>query len=197
MMLTPALPQPLDTREQMLRVRLREAARRLVHDQHLRLAEQRAGDFDDLLLRDGELRAPAHRSGMSRMAKLRQSAPRRVRAGAAIDPAEPRRLGAEQRCFPRRSDAARDSAPGRSSRRRSAARACGSRGANGWPSSSIAPASGRVRAAEDLHQRALARAILADQRMDLARRDLERHAPQRCVAPKALRMPVSLSAASS
>ena len=49
----------------------------------------------------------------------------------------------------------------------------------GWPSSSIVAAIRRVRAAEDLHQRALARAILADERVDLAGRDLQRNATQR------------------
>ena len=38
---------------------------------------------------------------------------------------------------------------------------------------------GRVHAAEDLHQRALARAVLADQRVDLARAQLERAVPER------------------
>ena len=37
---------------------------------------------------------------------------------------------------------------------------------------------GRVRAAEDFHQRALARAVFADERVHLAGRDLERHAAQ-------------------
>src|SRR5205085_733818 len=36
-----------------------------------------------------------------------------------------------------------------------------------------------VRATEDFHQRALARAVFADQRMDFTRRDLEGNAPQR------------------
>ncbi len=48
---------------------------------------------------------------------------------------------------------------------------------------------GLVGAAQDLEERALARAVLADQGVDLARRDLERDRLSACVAPKDLLIP--------
>ena len=52
----------------------------------------------------------------------------------------------------------------------------------GAPPSVIVPASGRIGAAQDLHQRALARAVLADQGVDLARR------PGRATTPSSARL---------
>ena len=46
--------EPADDVEKILRIDLREAAGRLVHDEHARRGDERAGDLDHLLLRDRE-----------------------------------------------------------------------------------------------------------------------------------------------
>ncbi len=70
----------------------------------------------------------------------------------------------------------------------------GEAGAYGAPSSAIVPASGAKRAGEHVHQRALAGAVLADERVDLAAAQIERSTPSSAtVGPKRLRMPVSVS----
>src|SRR5207244_8002163 len=48
-----ACAQVLNHVKQVFNVRLRQAAGWLVHDQHFRPANQRAGDLDDLLFRHG------------------------------------------------------------------------------------------------------------------------------------------------
>ena len=50
----PLRPQPENRREEFFRVGPRETTRWLIHNQHLRLDEQGAGNLDHLLLRDGE-----------------------------------------------------------------------------------------------------------------------------------------------
>ena len=72
------------------------------------------------------------------------------------------------RCSPSPRDGARARAPGRSSRRRRAARRAGCLGWKGAPSSSSVAGVRAQRTGEDRHQRALAGAVLADERADLA-----------------------------
>ena len=66
-------------------------------------------------------------------------------------------------------------AAGRSARCRARARAAGSARSTAWPPTSSRPGVGAVGAGDDLDQRALARAVLADERVHLARPQLERH----------------------
>ncbi len=56
---------------------------------------------------------------------------------------------------------------------------CGPRGAKRCAGQLDASGVGRMRTAEDLHQRALARAVLADQGQHLARAHIQVHAAQR------------------
>ena len=64
--------------------------------------------------------------------------------------------------------------------------ACGVRGANGTPASSICPASGTHGAAEHFHQRAFAGAVLADQRQHFAPSGRQGDTFERLRGPKAL-----------
>ena len=169
--------QPRDDGEEPLRIRLREAARRLVENHHARFARERAGDFHELLLRDGK-RAHRRIRRQVAVAEFRERAPRRVAHRAAPQPAETRRLRAEHDVLGhgqiRREvqllvDHRHSRAPRlvRIARRKRRA------------VQRDAPRVRLVRAAEDFHQRALPRAILADERMHLALADAQRNAPQR------------------
>ena len=88
-------PQAADGREQLFRVGRREAARRLVHDEHPGLGQQRAGDLDHLLFGDGERpRRPVEvEPFMSELARGRRGRGCGRPAGRS---SRPRGLGAEQ-----------------------------------------------------------------------------------------------------
>ena len=169
--------QPRDDGEEPLRVRLREAARRLVENHHARLAGERAGDFHELLLRDGK-RAHRRIRRQVAVAEFRERAPRRVAHRAAPQPTEARRFRAEHDVL------------GHAQIRREVQLLVDHRYARAPCLVRIArrirravqrdaPRVRLVRAAEDFHQRALPRAILADERMHLALAHAQRNAPQR------------------
>ena len=101
-------------------------------------------------------------SASARAARGRALAPARDAPGRSASARRP------ARCSRRPSDAGRAAAPGRRSPRRRARASCGSAGLKGSPASSMRPPSGDG-AGEDLHQRALAGAVLTEQRVNLAR----------------------------
>ena len=82
-----ALAQAANDSEEVLGVHLREAAGWLIHDQHFRLANQCAGDLDDLLLGN---RAGAHGVGQRNLlvAQLGESSARQAAAAGAPEPAK-------------------------------------------------------------------------------------------------------------
>ena len=176
--------EPADGSEQVLGVHSRQAARRFVHDQHLRLADQRPGDLDDLLLGDGAgVNRGLERDGV--VLQLGECLAGQGPALAAVDPAVASRffaqqdvlLDAEVRCQVEFLVDHRDPASTRVQRvRRPEGRAL---------EFDVA----RVRhigPAENLHQRALAGAIFADQRVDFARPDLQRDILERTRGAEAL-----------
>ena len=83
----PLRAQPENRREKFFRVGLRETARRLIHNQHLRLDEQGARNLDHLLLRDGERSGAAVQSD-ALVPQLREGGPRALTRLAAVDPAQ-------------------------------------------------------------------------------------------------------------
>ena len=171
-----AIPQLPDHCKQPLGVRLRQAARRLVHDQHPRLGPERARDLDHLLLGDRE--TPGRPVEVEVLVpELRQ---RGGRAGPRLrppHPAQPLRLGPQHdvlRHAQVRREAQllvnhRDAVTLRVERVDRRVRLSVQLGRAG-----VRPQG----AAEDVHQRALARAVLADHRVHLAHCDLERHPAQ-------------------
>src|SRR4051812_356562 len=87
--------QAKDRGKKFFRVGLRKAARRLIHDEYLRLHQQSARDFDDLLLRNREFSREAIEIE-TLMPQLRQ---RCLGAGArflAVNPTEMRGLSTEE-----------------------------------------------------------------------------------------------------
>ena len=83
----PLRPQPENRREEFFRVGPRETTRWLIHNQHLRLDEQGAGNLDHLLLRDGERSGAAVQSD-ALVPQLREGGPRALTRLAAVDPAQ-------------------------------------------------------------------------------------------------------------
>ena len=172
-----ARAQAFDHGEKPLRIHLREAARRLVHDEQLRLAHERAGDFHELLLRDGQ---GVDRRGEREVGvvELLQCAAGEIATPGAVQPAEARGLFTEQNVFLHAQVGRevellvnhRDAALARVQRVRRAERLAIERDASGV---------GLIRAGEDFHQRAFARAVLADERVRLAGCDGQCDAPQR------------------
>ena len=163
-----ALAQPAHGREQVLDLVRRERGGRLVHDQQPRAGGERLGDLEQLPVGDAEARAPAYRD-RSRPRARRGAAPlssasrasRRCRGGRAG--------GARRRRSPRRSDPGRRSAPGTSRRCRAGARPAGSPIRCGSPSIEDLAVVGLDDARQDLHERRLAGAVLADERVHRAR----------------------------
>ena len=155
---------------------------RLVHDDQARLHRERAGDLDHLLLGDGQVahrassdcargrcrsrdRLASRRPVLRQLTKMRGPGSRPMKTFSAIV-----MFGRERELLVDGDDAER------------AARRAASRRRPAWPSKLMLPASGCLRAGQDLQQRRLAGAVLAEQRMDLARADLEmrrRRAPAR------------------
>ena len=170
--------QLADDAEQHLDLGHAERRRRLVHDQHARVLRQRAGDLDDLLLADAQVADRASRS---------RAAPRGAPAAVAVI--------SRWRCWstitpPRmRSRAMKTlSAMLRFGKRLSSwwmiamPRSAASRGPLISTGSSVElerAGGGRLDPGEDLHERRLAGAVLAEQRGDLARDDVEVDAAQR------------------
>src|ERR1017187_662015 len=184
--------QAADHAEELLRVGLGEAARRLVHDKHPGLGEERAGDLDHLLLCDRE----CPRLPLEREVPVPERVERALRAAARVprvDPAQGGRLEAEEDVLADRQVRREvhllvdhgDAALAGVERARPA----------GGPSGELRGARiGRLRAAQDLQGRALARAVLAYERGGLVRLGLERHRPERLGRPEGLADPVQAQA---
>ena len=169
--------QAAHQREQPRDVVAPEAARRLVEHEDAAARRKGARDLHELLRGDGE-RLDA-RSGVDLVVtELGQRAGRRVAHPRPVEQAESRGLHPEQDVFHHRQV--------RSERellinRRDAGAARLERAARREPPAVDAHRT-RVageRAGEDGHQRALARAVLTDEREDLARADRQVHAVQR------------------
>ena len=171
--------------EQVLRFARGQRRGRLVHDDDARVrarapwrsrpsaSGRRSGVETGVV--GGSSQADARRAALG----LGVQAP----SAAAGRAARPPRARCRGRCWPRCRGSARASAPGGSARCRGA---CASRtpsSVTGLPSMQDLALVRRVRAAEDLHQRALAGAVLAHQREHLAgaerQRDVSRARPRR------------------
>ncbi len=176
-----ARPQPPHDVEQPRHVGLGQRGRRLVHDEHARVARQRAQDFDPLPIAD---RKPAHVVVGVEIVDLqrRQQLARACVHGGKVDAAETglgrmakkdvfghRQLGEQQQLLIDR-------------RHAGLARVVGA-GEPGLDAvNQNRAAVGLHDAGHDLYQRRLAGSVLAQQRMDLARAHVERHAFQRAHA---------------
>jgi hypothetical protein len=171
-----AVAQPPNRREKILRIHLREAAGRLVHDQNFRRADQRARNFNHLLFRDGNL---IHRrvQRQIRVVELSQRFTSARAPGLPIHESKPRRFAAQQNIFFHRQ-----------MRRqiqflvnhRNAASHCLQRTARRVRRAvqKHFAAVRLQRAAQRFHQRAFARAIFANQRVNFPRRHFQRNAAQ-------------------
>ncbi len=187
-----ALAHALDHAEQVLSIDLCEAAGRLVHDEHARFADERAGDLDELLLGDGE-RPDRCVEWHLRLANFLQRALGQAAALAVVDPTKRRRLAAKQDVFLHRQIGRevellinhRHAAVARVQRIAWLKRLAVEREAAG-----IRP----VRAAEHFHQRAFACTVFTDERVNFPGGDLEAHAVERNGRPEALGHPVDSQA---
>ena len=179
------VPQPSQGGEQAFDLRRRKRRGRLVEDDDARAGEQDAGDLDQLLQSDRQVAEPRKRIDVDAepgelLARFARHAPP-LHEAEAID-----RLGAEKHVLGHRQirgnaeflmhhgDAGRTcvacwTESGRPARRAETAREI------------------RMHAGDDLHQRALARTVLADETMDLAGEECEVHAAQRLDAAEGLR----------
>ena len=173
-----------------------QARGRLVDDDQARIERQRLGDLDQLLL--GERQLGDRRVGREsrRRGGRAAAAPRRAACVRSISCSEPpcsgsrpmKTLAATSRLSNRLSSWWTKAMPAADRL------ADGERASRSTPSISMRAARRRDHAAEDLHQRRLAGAVLADQADHLARRDRQRdirRAPRRrdrsCVIPTSSR----------
>ena len=182
--------QPPDRREELVDLAGGERRGRLVHDQQPRVAVESALATSTICCcamprprtgAAGSMRTPSS-SSSSRAprarARPRSTKPKRVRGSRAQEDVLGR---AELR---HQVELLVDDADAERLRVRA-----GPRSRRARPSSAISPASLPMRPAEDLHQRGLARAVLAEQDVDLARRDLEVDAVERHHAGEGLADP--------
>ena len=148
---------------------------------------ERAGDLRELALRDRQALRPAR----SPAPRRRTRASPRPRGGSSPGrrPSSPRRTSRPRNMFSAidRSGASMISWCTSTMPRRSAS--TGPFSSTGAPSSLIDAAARREMAAEDLHQRRLAGAVLADDRVDLAGADADRHVAQDLDRPERARQP--------
>ncbi len=178
-----ARAQRSQQREQALGLDDRQRRSRLVKDQHPRLARQRAGDLQQLAFGTGKVgdrpaqveRGPEGGEHCRTVAQHPCAIDQR--SAARLTPQEQVRGRVEVRHQPRvlvdHRNAARDRLAGRDDRCRHAIDA-------------DAPGVGRVDAGQHAHQRGLAGAVFADQRVDLTGADVERDVVQRTHAGKGL-----------
>ena len=175
--------EPGNRRKELLGVGLRETARWLVHDQHLGRDQQSPRNLDDLLLGDRKIAGqPVQIEPL--MAELGERRLRAFPGSLAVDPARPGRFGPQQNIFLRTQvqreiqllvDHRHALEPGVMGIFRQVRHPAEIHRARVRP----------VSTAEDLHQGALARAVLPDDRVHFARRDLQRNALQRPGGAKA------------
>src|SRR5437773_4217667 len=165
------LAQPLDDGEKIFRVGLRQAAGGLVYDDHLGRTDERARDLDNLLFRDGELIDRRVQLDVV-VVKLSEGLVCERASAGTVQPAEALRLFPQQNVFRHREMRREDEFL---IDHRYAA-APGVRRVPGNERLPIQLDHSSVRfvcAAEDLHQRAFARAVLADERVHLGGLHLE------------------------
>ena len=144
-----------------------------------RSLRQRLGDLDHLRLRRRQRRAPAAPDRARRPSRARS---RRVAARIRLRSTAPKRAASaavRRRCSRRPSSCGTSEPSWCTMPMPSAPAAASSMSPSGAPSSSIAPASALVDAADDLAERRLAGAVLAEQRPDLAGHDRQRDAVER------------------
>ena len=165
-----------DDLEQAIDLPRRQCRRRLVHHEHAGAPEQGLRHFDHLLFGDAEAIDAAIRIDLQ--AHFVQAAASRLAKAGAVDDARPSRLVAEQDVFGDGElrneaqflvdgrDAERLGVARRSDRHRRALE-------------KDFPGILRVRAAENLHQRRLARAVLAEEHVHFARAEVEIDAVER------------------
>ena len=156
---------------------MRKRTGRLVEDEHLGIGQERPGDIHPLLFGVGK-RADASAKGEVVAVEFRESPAGQFAAWAAGDPAEPGRFRAEQEIFLHR-EIARERRlladnrdpflPGLNRAFRSVGQAV---------EQHQTPV-GLLRAAENVDQRALSRAVFAEQSMDFSRPDEKPHVAQR------------------
>ena len=171
MMPMPLVAQLADDREQVLRLARRQRRRRLVHDDDARVQRQRLGDLDHLHL-PGRQRARPACAAAGEPHALQQRARVRVLIAARPSGAQSRRA----RALVAEEDVRRDVEVRREHQLLVDQRdAEPLRVAHAGEASTALPVDqdlalvGLLRAAEDLHQRALAGAVLPHQRQHLAR----------------------------
>src|SRR5215475_6875187 len=156
---------------------------RLVEQQHAGVAREHARDLDQLALADGEAADRRIERDMPGAQPLQRRAGALAQVGPPVEErhfqrAEPdivlhRQVGTEAELLRHQRDAARL----RLARRRNGA---------GFPVHRQRAGVRPIDAGQDFHQRALARAVLAADGADFARRDVERHVLQRRDRTKAL-----------
>jgi hypothetical protein len=168
----PVVPQLANQREQPRGFRVVEGGRRFVHHQNTGVEDERFGDLDNLLLRNGEVAGQAVSSnGRAKTPQplLRSGAHRR-----AIEHAPASRLHAQEDVLC--NGAVRQQAKFLvNDADAKTARFEGMVKANRHAIDADLAGLGRVDAAENLHQGGLSGAILAAERMDLACRAIKRH----------------------
>ena len=161
--------------------RLRDAERggRLVHDHQLGLRHHRLGDRDRLALAAGQRRDRLADRAHGRHVELLQRLARGDLHRRLVEQPVAERLVAEEHVLDDvQVVAQREVLVDRRDAR--APRRPGARGGGrGVPSHRISPPSGRPQPGDGLDQRRLAGAVVADERRDLARRDLEVDVGQR------------------
>ena len=185
-------PQVADDREQALDLVRRERRRRLVEDQDARLDRQRLGDLDELLV--GHRQAADRRADVELDVELLEQGLRGPPRRAPVEDPEPAGRGV-----------ADEHVLGDGQVREEArllvddgdAEGAGVGGAVDLGRLAVErdrAAVGLVDAGQDLDQRALAGAVLADQGVDLARDEVERDVVERLGRREALGDPAQLGA---
>jgi len=166
-----------DHLEQHVRIGLRETRGRLVHDDHVGLGGQRPGHLHQLLGADREVADPRPRADVA-MVQQPQRLFNLAAHVAAADEAEGRRFDAQEDVF-------LDREVGRQAQFLVDHRDAGGAGVE-RPARRVrpalqdhAPGVGLKGAGEDLHEGALAGAVLADEGVDLAGANVEVHLNQR------------------
>ena len=161
---------------QALRLVPRQRRGRLVEHDQAGVAGEGAHDLDLLLVGEAQ-RRHRHVAGQAEADALVELAV--AVEHRAAQHAERRTLDAEEHVLGDRAAPARATAPAGSWRCRRPARAGGFHRPTSWPSTRSTAAVGDVDAADDLAERRLAGAVLADEGVDGAGLDLDRHGVER------------------
>ena len=155
-------------REQAVDLARRQHGGRLVEDQEAGAAKQRLDDLQPLLLADRRA-SPTGASGSSVRPKCAADLGEPRRPAGAVEPAAPPGQADQQVLQHRQARRELEMLVHHADAERPAHRpSCGC--APAGPRSAIVPGIGRIGAEQDVHQRGLAGAVLAEQAEDLARR---------------------------